>query len=203
LISINCRQFQFNGGLSSLCSRGRLARNVRKLGKGELASPQVADGRGQFGGQNNDKGALMAQSRKVLIIEDEEIFAENLQAHFHRCGWDARIACNGKLAVIAASEFRPELILMDYNLPDMNGFEALEAIRVDHCCSCVLMTGHPADTVLDGAQKHGIARILAKPFPLAGLQSLLLAAAGEFCAKCFENGRRPTRDGCSGFAPAR
>ena len=96
----------------------------------------------------------MAQGKKVLIIEDEQIFAENLQTHFERCGWDARIACNGKLAVIAANEFLPELILLDFHLPDMNGFEVLDAIRAgNHCCGCVLMTGHPTDTVLAEAQQ--------------------------------------------------
>src|SRR6185369_16303439 len=133
-----------------------------------------------------DRGASL-QARKVLIIEHAEVLAENLQAHFHRCGWDARIACNGKLAVIAASEFRPELILIDYNLPDMSAFEALDAIRVGHCCSCVLMTGPPDDIVVADAQRRGISRILSKPFVLAELQSLLLASATEFCSKCIEN----------------
>lgn len=105
-------------------------------------------------------------------------------------------------SAIAAGEFRPELILLDYNLPDMSSFEALNAIRAGHCCSCVLMTGHPADKVLADAQRHGIAHILSKPFPLAGLQSLLLASAAEFCSKCFENGRRPSREDCGRFAPA-
>jgi len=123
----------------------------------------------------------VAQGKKVLIIEDEQIFAENLQTHFERCGWDARIACNGKLAVIAADEFLPELILLDFHLPDMNGFEVLDAIRAgNHCCGCVLMTGHPTDTVLADAQRHGIGRILCKPFPLSTLEGQLLATAAEF-----------------------
>jgi DNA-binding response OmpR family regulator len=123
----------------------------------------------------------VAQGKKVLIIEDEEIFAENLQTHFLRCGWDARVACNGKLAVIAAEEFLPELILLDFRLPDMNGFEVLDAIRAgNHCCGCVLMTGHPTDAVLVDAQRHGIGRILCKPFPLSTLESQLLATAAEY-----------------------
>ncbi|HXE48173.1 MAG TPA: response regulator [Ramlibacter sp.] len=143
----------------------------------------------------------MAQSRKVLIVEDEEILAENLQAHFQRGGWDARIAATGKSAVIAASEFRPGMILLDYHLPDMSGFEALEAIRTVHCCSCVLMTAHPADTVRAEAERHGVARILSKPFSMAGLQTQLWETAAGFCVKCFENGRRPSRPECGGFAP--
>jgi DNA-binding response OmpR family regulator len=145
----------------------------------------------------------VSQSKKVLIIEDEDVLAENLQAYFQRCGWDARIAGSGKAAVIAANEFRPGMILLDYHLPDMNGFEALEAIRATHCCSCVLMTAHPADKVLADAERHGIARILSKPFSLAGLEAELWAAAAEFCVKCFEDGRRPSKPECGGFAPVK
>ena len=126
-----------------------------------------------------------ARGRKVLIIEDHEILAENLQTHFHRCGWEARIAGDGKSAVIAAEEFLPELILLDFHLPDMNGFEVLDAIRdADNHCGCVLMTGHPTDAVLEHARQRGIGRILCKPFSFAGLQSQLLATASETCAKC-------------------
>ena len=129
----------------------------------------------------------MTRANKVLIIEDEEIFAENLQTHFRRSGWDAQIACTGKSAVAAASEFRPALILLDYHLPDMNGFEALQAIRgADHACGCVLMTGHPTDVVLADAKRHAIGRILCKPFSMADLHNQLLATAAETCSKCLQ-----------------
>jgi two-component system response regulator AtoC len=129
---------------------------------------------GDAGSREDNKGTFVSQSRKVLIIEDEEVFASNLQTHLQRWGWDARIAGTGELAVMTADEFRPEVILLDYNLPDMNGFQALDAIRAaHHSCSCVLMTGHPVETVLAEAQRHGIKRIMCKPFSMAGLVSQL------------------------------
>ena len=139
----------------------------------------------------------MTQFKKVLIIENEEILAENLQAHFTRSGWDARIALTGKDALSVADDFLPEMILLDYHLPDMNGFQALEAIRrANHCCSCILMTGHPVETVRADARQHEIGRILIKPFAMSGLQAQLTATATEFCSACVANGRQASRSGC-------
>jgi len=129
----------------------------------------------------------VAHRNKVLIVEDEEILAENLQEFFHRSGWDARIAASGQSGVIAADEFRPQLILLDYHLPDMTGFQALDAIRAaQHGCGCVLMTGHPSDMILADAKPRAIGRILCKPFSFGELQSQLMATAGETCSKCLK-----------------
>ena len=139
----------------------------------------------------------MTKFKKVLIVEDEEILAENLQTHFIRSGWDARIAVTGKSALTTADEFLPEMILLDYNLPDMKGFQALEAIRAaNHCCSCVLMTGHPLESVQTEARRHDIGRILSKPFAMAGLQSQMSATAAEYCSFCIAGGRQATRSDC-------
>ncbi|HXD38972.1 MAG TPA: response regulator [Ramlibacter sp.] len=134
---------------------------------------------------NKEHSVPSSPSKEVLIIEDEEILAENLQAHFRRSGWNARIASTGKSAMAAAAEFRPALILLDYHLPDMSGFQALEALReADHRCGCVLMTGHPTDVVMAEAERHAIGRILCKPFSMAELRDQLLATAAETCSKC-------------------
>ena len=132
------------------------------------------------------------QSRKVLIVEDEEVLAKNLRTHFRAVGWDVCVARTGESAVIAASEFRPGVILVDYHLPDMNGLKTLEAVRAVHCCPSVLMTAYAEEAeVLSRAERLGIARVLAKPFAIATLQSVLSDCAAEFCAKCLENGGQP------------
>jgi len=128
----------------------------------------------------------VGHAKRILIVEDEAILGANLMTHFQRCGWDARIACNGKMAVLEADDFMPEVILLDYHLPDMNGFQALDAMRAGRQCGgCVLMTGHPTDMVIADARRHGIGHILTKPFSLAELESQLLATASEYRAKPF------------------
>lgn len=122
----------------------------------------------------------MRQTIRMLIVEDEEILAGNLMAYMQRFGWDVQVATTGSQAVSTASSFLPELLLLDYRLPDMTGFQILDTLQVQctRCaCHCVLMTAHPSDMVLAGAIQRGIHRILYKPFSLGELDKHLWAVA--------------------------
>jgi len=120
----------------------------------------------------------MGQAIKVLIVEDQDILAENLRTYLQRSGWVVQVASNGQRALSTACAFRPEVLLLDYHLPDMNGFQILNAIRAHGCpCDCILMTGHCNDAVWATARQHGIHRFLCKPFSLAELSLHLTATA--------------------------
>lgn len=122
----------------------------------------------------------MLNNAKVLIVEDEETLAENIMARLQRCGADVRAAFTGQQAIATARIFAPQIVLLDYRLPDMDGFEILDTIRADHpTCACVLMTGHPLETIAADAQQRGIEHLLSKPFALAEVESSLAAAIGE------------------------
>lgn len=125
-------------------------------------------------------GHHMPAATRVLIVEDEDILADNLKAHLERVSCNARIAADGATAIRLMDEFSPEVLVLDFRLPDMDGFEVLDAIRCR--CSlreCVLMTGHPTSEVYSGAAERGIRHILFKPFPLVEL-SKLVCATGPF-----------------------
>lgn len=116
----------------------------------------------------------MQPARRVLIVEDEEILAGNLKAHLERAACDACIAADGASAIGLVDAFAPALVVLDYGLPDMSGFEVLDAIRCRRCdAGCILITGHPSGEVVRGAQQRGIRHILLKPFPLVELSQVV------------------------------
>jgi len=112
----------------------------------------------------------MSASRRVLIVEDEDILAENLQAYLQRASCDARVASDGASAIRTLDGFSPDVLVLDYRLPDMSGFQVLDAIRMRGAtANAILMTGQPRNEVYDEAARRGIEHILFKPFPLAEL----------------------------------
>jgi two-component system response regulator ResD len=112
----------------------------------------------------------------VLIVEDEHLLGINLQEYLRRRGWQAQLARSGEGAVHEFELLRPLVVLMDYELPDMDGFQTIGAIRAKHDCACVLMTAHSGEHVLARARESGIAHVLYKPFALSEMEQWLLAA---------------------------
>jgi len=68
---------------------------------------------------------------KILMVEDEQNFAEILSTKLEKEGFDVIVAQNGELGVAAAKELKPDLILMDIKMPVMNGIEAFYKLKDD------------------------------------------------------------------------
>ena len=115
---------------------------------------------------------------KVLVVEDEQLLAENLQDYLSAQGLDVRIAHDGATGIGEAGDFAPDVLVFDYRLPDMEGFEVLDAVRQNRTCHFVLITGHPTAEVCERARQLGVSHILFKPFPLAELARAVLTFWG-------------------------
>lgn len=66
---------------------------------------------------------------KILIVEDDPMLVEIYEKKLGEAGFEVKIITNGTTAVEEALAFRPEIILLDVVLPDMDGYEILEAMR--------------------------------------------------------------------------
>jgi two-component system OmpR family response regulator len=68
---------------------------------------------------------------KVLVVDDEETLAELLSMALRYEGWEVRTAATGTAAVREAREFRPDAVVLDMMLPDIDGLEVLRRLRAD------------------------------------------------------------------------
>ncbi|MCF7836840.1 response regulator [Candidatus Gracilibacteria bacterium] len=66
---------------------------------------------------------------KVLIIEDNEDLNEMFKTAFEAKGYDVAVSLNGMDGITKAAEFKPDVILLDIMMPQMNGYEVLSALK--------------------------------------------------------------------------
>ena len=104
--------------------------------------------------------------RKVLVVDDEHRIADTLAVILNQSGFDASAAYTGTQAVDRAKEIRPDLVITDVIMPDMNGIEAAIQIRAMlPACKILLFSGQAATAdLLERARAQGHEfEILAKP----------------------------------------
>lgn len=66
---------------------------------------------------------------KIAIIEDDPTISQMYRMKFESDGFEVRLAANGQIGVEVAEKFQPDIILLDLQMPEMNGTEALRHIR--------------------------------------------------------------------------
>lgn len=66
---------------------------------------------------------------KIAIIEDDPTINQMYRMKFEAAGFDVELADNGKRGVALVESFKPDMILLDLQMPEMDGAEALEVIR--------------------------------------------------------------------------
>lgn len=68
---------------------------------------------------------------RIAIIEDDPTISQMYRMKFEADGFDVRMASDGKIGVELVKAFNPDIILLDIQMPEMDGAEALKLIRAD------------------------------------------------------------------------
>lgn len=66
---------------------------------------------------------------KIAIIEDDPTISQMYRMKFESDGFEVRLAANGQIGVQVVEKFQPDIILLDLQMPEMDGTEALRHIR--------------------------------------------------------------------------
>ena len=99
----------------------------------------------------------------ILIVDDEKLLCDLLQAVFTRHGHEVLTATNGREAVEIFRTRRPRITFLDVYMPEMNGIEVLRQIRmIDQEAAVIMITGHRSDELESQARQLGVTDFLGK-----------------------------------------
>ncbi len=112
---------------------------------------------------------------RVLVVEDEESFADALEVGLHREGFEVEVASDGVAALEAFARHEPDLILLDLMLPRVSGIDVCREIRSRSDVPIIMVTakGAEIDTVV--GLEIGADDYVTKPYRLRELVARMRA----------------------------
>lgn len=166
-----------------------LVKQLVEMHDGSVAAHSDGPGRGsefvvrlpllsapQTGESPQDERTEQSGPRRILVVDDNWDSAESLAMLLGLSGNETRVAHDGQEAIEAAERFRPDLVLLDIGLPQLNGYEVCRRIRrqpwgKDMMIVAVSGWGQEQDRLR--SQEAGFDHHVVKPVDFAALTGLL------------------------------
>ncbi|HJV25285.1 MAG TPA: sigma-54 dependent transcriptional regulator [Aromatoleum sp.] len=118
--------------------------------------------------------------RAILVIEDEAVLGKNIRIYLERSAYDVRVAETAEEGLALLDVFKPDAVVLDFNLPGITGLEALARLKAfDRHLPVIMITGHGSVELAVEAMKAGARDFLTKPVALAKLKLLIDKAFHE------------------------
>ena len=108
----------------------------------------------------------------MLVVDDEEDLRQSVSMALEEQGYDVVLASDGLEGISAAVEHAPNLVLVDYRMPELDGVEFLNSLRSTEGLSetpVVIITVDPELELRKNASELGIQGFLVKPFSMEEL----------------------------------
>lgn len=113
-------------------------------------------------------------TNKIMIVDDDRALRMTLEEVLTEEGRDVVSAKDGYQAIQIASETRIALILMDVQMPGINGVDAfMEIKKILPECTVVIMTGHAVGALIEKALSEGVKTVLSKPVSIERLLGIV------------------------------
>ncbi len=125
----------------------------------------------------------MNRSREVhvLVVEDDHLVSETIKVALEEIGCTTiGEATNGRQAIALTQSLRPDVVLMDIRMPDMDGIEATREIQKQCPTPVVVLTAHETPDLIGQASAAGVGAYLIKPPHASDLERAITIALARF-----------------------
>ena len=102
--------------------------------------------------------------RKILVVDDEAKVCDLIRAYLDKDGYDVIVTGDGRSAVEKARSQKPDLVVLDLNLPEMDGLEAFRAIRAFSDVPVIMVTARDDEVDKIVGLQLGADDYVTKPF---------------------------------------
>ncbi len=124
------------------------------------------------------KSKKQTSQQKILIVDDEPDLASTVEYRLKFADYQVVTAGDGRQGLEQAQSEKPDLILLDTNMPVMNGHEMLERLRADGSLKhipVIMLTARCEPQDIAAASAHGVTDYVTKPFDFAELMAKIQA----------------------------
>jgi two-component system chemotaxis response regulator CheY len=114
---------------------------------------------------------------RIVVVDDSRAARSIVMRLMRQAGWDHATfveASNGAEALVAIRSCAPELVVADWNMPEMSGIEMLQALRSEgNAVKVGFVTSETSSALWDLAREAGASFLIGKPFTVAALKDVL------------------------------
>jgi CheY-like chemotaxis protein len=130
---------------------------------------------------------MMETSLKILLVDDSEEACIAIGRLLEKAGHRIRMAFDGTSALSVAQDFDADVVMLDFKLPDINGYELLRSLKkitTLQNAKFFAVSGYPRETIQEKAPEGDFDDFIMKPIDVSYLQKL------------FINHFKPIQQGC-------
>lgn len=100
----------------------------------------------------------------LLLVEDDKTILDGLKFCLTKENFEVKTAMNGEYALKEINESKVDLLILDINLPDINGIELYKKIKIDKDIPTIFLTANDLETTVVEALDNGADDYITKPF---------------------------------------